>query len=115
MMSYFIFAKYLNQSEREKHCIALKIISPCYPEGGGAVDLKRWRDRQVSYDYSRYLSKNTYCNGRICEAWIKSYDHKAIYLGHVAGELCKLVLITLKEYVLNWNKKIVTRINLILL
>ena len=74
--------------------------------GGGEVNLKRWRDRQASYrqasyDYSRYLSTNTCGNGRIYEAWIKSYDHKAISLGRVTGEICKLVLIPLKDYSVN--------------
>ena len=64
----------------------------------GGVNLKH---RQASYDYSRYLSMNTCGNGRIYQAWFKSYDHKAKYLGHVTVEICKLVLIPLNDYSVN--------------
>ena len=64
--------------------------------GGGGESETQAR----SNDYSRYLSTNrpTCGNGRIYQAWIKSSDHKAIYLGHVTVEICKLVLIPLKDY-----------------
>ena len=92
-MSYFIFAKYLSQSEKESQFIALKVLSPCYPEGGGGVNLKRWRDRQASYDFSIDTSQKILVVTDVSiEAWIESYDHKAIYLGHVTGEICRLVL-----------------------